>query len=165
MDVTEDRMATLERRVRTAMALWVLSLVGLLVLGVGALQVSSQSAPQAETVLTATAVKIVDSSGRERLWLGVDNGGQPQMALYDSEHTRRITIALQPDGRPSIQVLSTTGVKLAELIQSPTSGNGSLWLYDTAGTGRVFLGHFNNTSDHFGIGTYDSAGHWTWGTP
>jgi len=67
LDVLRAKVSALERRLQLIVAAWLLTVVGLLVLGLGARQAISQ--PE---VVRARTVQVVDRSGKTRAVLGID---------------------------------------------------------------------------------------------
>jgi hypothetical protein len=123
------RVESLERRMRIAVAGWVLSVVALVVLGVAAQQAVSQPG-----VLRARSFEVVDAAGRRRIGLGVLPDGSPKLGLHDAAGRTRAGLAVLPGGSPVLALDDAAGRTRIMLTLTP---DGSPWLTLNDAAGRV----------------------------
>ena len=143
--VLHARLSCVERRLRMVVLVWVLSVVGLVLLGVVVQRASSQPA-----VLRARTFEVVDATGRARLVLTVFEG-EPELRLLDIAGRSRLTLDIF-EGEPGLRLWDATGK--SRLTLSMFEGQPSLLFRDRAGKARIVL----TTGEGSMLRLYDPSG-------
>jgi len=89
--------------------------------------------------ITARRLAIVDESGRERIGLGVDSAGHPELHLRDGHGRVRASLAIGDNGHAALQLFDGAERRRA-LLAVRHDGFGELALLDRAGAVRAVLG-------------------------
>ncbi len=132
LEEVQARLQRMERRLQVVQLGWVLSMVALGVLSIGARQVSSQP-----VVVRARAVEVVDESGHTRIGLDV-RYGIALLRMADPTGRSRVELAVFPDGLPGVQLADAAGRARIRLSVS-TAGEPELWLLDRLERPRIGL--------------------------
>ncbi len=128
----DARLSRIERRLCVVQWGWVFTMVALMLLGIGARQVSSQPA-----VVRGRAVEVVDESGHTRIGLDV-RYGIALLRMADPGGRSRVELAVFPDGLPGVQLADADGRARIRLSVS-TVGEPELWLLDRLERPRIGL--------------------------
>lgn len=95
----------------------------------------AQAVPQ---TITAHGFKVMDSSGRIRLRMGMEEG-RPGIGLFDAQGKGRMQVALTPEGAPSIALFDAQGGPRAGITVDPFGAAG-IGVYDAQGKTRAAIG-------------------------
>jgi hypothetical protein len=154
LERAHDRLTAAHRRVKRIGGASILTLVGLVIMGVS-------STPQQPKTIEARSIVIRDSKGVVRGALGIaddgsvginlnDDGGAPRLTLdvaknqtpgldlYDSSGQIRATLALGPHGTPGLGFYNSSG-KLRTSLDIPSDKTPGLAFYSNEGKGRFGL--------------------------
>ncbi len=128
----EARLSRIEQRLRLVQWGWVFTVVALMLLGIGARQVSSEPA-----VVRARAVEVLDEAGHTRIGLDV-RYGIALLRLTDPAGRSRAEFAVFPDGFPGIALSDAEGRGRIRLSVGP-NGEPGLWFSDWLERPRIGL--------------------------
>ncbi len=128
----EARLSRIEQRLRLVQWGWVFTVIALMLLGIGARQVSSQPA-----VVRGRAVEVVDESGHTRIGLDV-RYGIALLRMADPAGRSRVELAVFPDGLPGVQLADADG-RARIRFGVGTAGEPELWLLDRLERPRIGL--------------------------
>lgn len=130
VEVLSDRVRSVERRLRVALAGWLLSVVVLGIFWVGAERASSQTGIQGD--IRAREFNVYDSVNRHRLGIGMSSEGNPGLWLYDVTGKTRVFVGVSGGVRPEIWFADETGTLR---MRVGTNGNGDpgIWIYSPNG--------------------------------
>lgn len=148
-EVLRTRVQRLERRMRVAVAGWVVSVVVVVLLGVAVQQAVSQT-----EVLRARRIEVVDAAGRRRIILEVLPDGTSGLSLWDAAGQARIALTVLPDGPPSVGL--GDGVLSRILLTVLPDGTPGLSLRAAAGRTGISLSLLPDGSPLFSL--QDAAG-------
>ncbi len=132
LERVEARLRGMEQRLRLIQWGWVFTVVALVLLGIGARQVSSQPA-----VVRGRVVEVVDEAGHTRIGLDV-RYGIALLRLADPAGRSRVELAVFPDGLPTLQLADADGRARIRLGVS-TAGEPEMWLLDRLERPRIGL--------------------------
>jgi hypothetical protein len=107
-----SRLDKAERRLRTVMIGWVLSVAVLTVLGVGVERANSQLSQ-----LRLHAVELTDLTGRPRLKAAAATDGTAQLSLLDAAGHVRLLLLVEADGTPLIAGYDAAGHAIFSSLQ------------------------------------------------
>jgi hypothetical protein len=131
-EAMEIRLGRIERRLRIVQVGWAMTGIVLVLLGIGARQVSSQPA-----IVRGRGVEVVDEAGRARIELGV-RYGIALLRMADPAGRPRVELAVFPDGFPGLQFADADGRPRIRLGVG-TAGEPELWLLDRLERPRIGL--------------------------
>ena len=130
------RLARAERRLRITSMSWLVAVIVIAVLWMGAGQAHSQSA-----TLAARRIAVQDQNGKDRIVLGFDTNNRPAIWLRDDAGKDRIYIGFGKDpGRPLIGLNDEAGRLRLILGFGITRDTPEVVLNDENGKSRAFLG-------------------------
>lgn len=176
-----DRLQRVERRVFLMGAGWLLSVVLLIVLWIGAPHAWSQTAAGP---LKARSLSIVDQNDRSRLFFGISDQGNSGVWLYDANGKTRLHLGVDFGRAPEIWFADENGnerlhfgiadAEARSKFGTPTASIPQAWLFfDPSGPAR--LGFFaagregialgGNVRGDQGIWLFDAGGKVVWSAP
>lgn len=130
------RLARAERRLRVTSMSWLVAVIVIAVLWIGAQQAESQSA-----VLAARRIAVQDQNGKDRIVLGFDTNNHPAIWLRDDGGKDRLFIGFGKDpGRPLIGLNDEAGRLRLVMGFQPARNTPQIVLNDENGKSRAFLG-------------------------
>jgi hypothetical protein len=130
VQVLSDRVRSVERQLRVALAGWLLSVVALAIFWVGTPHASSQTDIQG--TIRARGFNVYDASNRHRLGIGMSNDGNPGIWLYDGTNKTRVHVGVDGGLRPEVWFADEAGTVR---LRVGTNGNGDpgIWIYGANG--------------------------------
>lgn len=132
----QARLARAERRLRITSLSWLVAVVVIAVLWIGAQQAQSQS-----SVLAARRIAVQDPNGRDRIVLSFDTNHRPAIWLRDEAGKDRLFIGFgRADGRPLIGFNDDSGHLRLNMGFSSDRNTPQLVLLDENGKQRGFFG-------------------------
>lgn len=133
VEVLSDRVRSVERRLRVALAGWLLSVVVLGIFWVGAQRASSQtSQTDIQGNIRARGYNVYDASNRHRLGIGMSNDGNPGIWLYDATNKTRMHVGIDGGLRPEVWFADETGT-IRMRIGTNGTGDPGIWIYGANG--------------------------------
>lgn len=159
-EALQTRVAALEKKLKRTSIGWIMTLVLLLVGGIGVEQAMSQAQS-----LQARRLDLLDSAGHTRLTLGFDTTGRPGLWMYDDASKGRIFIGFGSQ-RPTPQVtLQDDNGRTRLYLGFGATGNitPQVTLSDEAGTPRIYAGW--STQEKPFLNITDQAGKSLWTAP
>ncbi len=130
------RLTRAERRLRITSMSWLVAVIVIAVLWVGAQQAQSQS-----STLSARRIAVVDQNGRDRIILSFDTNNHPAIWLRDDAGKDRMFIGFGKEvGRPLIGLNDEAGRLRLSMGFSIERNSPQVVLLDEGGKQRGFLG-------------------------
>jgi hypothetical protein len=130
------RLARAERRLRVTSLSWLVAVIAIAVLWIGAQQAQSQS-----SALVARRIAVQDQNGKDRIVLSFDTNNRPGIWLRDDAGKDRVFIGFGRDpGRPLIGLNDEAGRLRLALGFGTTRNTPEVVLDDENGKSRAFLG-------------------------
>ena len=130
------RLARAERRLRITAMSWLVAVIVITVLWMGAQQAQSQS-----STLSARRIAVVDQNGKDRIILSFDTNNHPAIWLRDDAGKDRLFIGFGKEvGRPLIGLNDEGGRLRLSMGFSVERNTPQVVLLDEAGKQRGFFG-------------------------
>lgn len=136
IQVMRARLTRAERRLRITSMSWLVAVIVIAVLWMGAQQAQSQS-----STLSARRIAVVDQNGRDRIILSFDTNNHPAIWLRDDAGKDRMFIGFGKEvGRPLIGLNDEAGRLRLSMGFSIERNSPQVVLLDEGGKQRGFLG-------------------------
>ena len=136
IQLMRTRLTRAERRLRITSMSWLVAVIVITVLWMGAQQAQSQS-----STLSARRISVVDQSGRDRIILSFDTNNHPAIWLRDDAGKDRMFIGFGKEvGRPLIGLNDEAGRLRLSMGFSIERNSPQVVLLDENGKQRGFLG-------------------------
>lgn len=130
------RLARAERRLRMTSLSWLVAVIAIAVLWIGAQQAQSQT-----SALVARRIAVQDQNGKDRIVLSFDTNNRPAIWLRDDAGKDRMFIGFGKEvGRPLIGLNDETGRLRLSMGFSIERNTPQVVLLDENGKQRGFLG-------------------------
>lgn len=130
------RLARAEHRLRVTSVSWLVAVIVVTVLWMGAQQAQSQS-----STLSAHRIAVVDQNGRDRIVLSFDTNNRPAIWLRDDAGKDRLFVGFGGvAGRPLIGFNDEAGHLRLSLAFATSRNTPEVNLFDENGKTRGFLG-------------------------
>jgi hypothetical protein len=130
------RLARAERRLRMTSLSWLVAVIAIAVLWIGAQQAQSQT-----SALVARRIAVQDQNGKDRIILSFDTNNRPAIWLRDDAGKDRMFIGFGGvAGRPLIGLNDEAGRLRLSLTFNVQRGTPELNLFDENAKQRGFLG-------------------------
>jgi hypothetical protein len=151
-EALRTRLHAVEGRLRFVVVAWLLSVVVVMLFGVGVQRAASQS-----DVLRARRIEVVDSTGRPRIVLALSpQDGSPGLVLLNEAGRIRVSLALLPGGASGLVLSDGAGRERISLSVLPSGASG-LALLDAAGGTRAMFTLLPSDGSP-GLVLFDAAG-------